>query len=145
VFDFFREALYFSVFRGHGCRRHLLNGLPLRVGRVVGVGSGWRSLIWPGGLPSAAWGRLVAGHLEGLGCQTQLGVVDYVWLGPALRLHQILEDRSIFYAVGKLLSLEINFELRSRLSHQPILKGSLCPELFLFNLNQLMLGLCQNA
>jgi hypothetical protein len=55
--------------------------------------------------------------------------MENVWLGSALRLHQILEDRSFLFVNVSSLALEIDFELGSRLSHQPIIQDFFSPPL----------------
>jgi hypothetical protein len=86
--------------------------------------------------PSAPQDHIVIIHLRGWGNQTWMGVNKNVWFGSALRLHQILGDRSnlIYNVTG--VARTFAFELSSRLFSQPIIQDFLRPPLIGFNFNQ---------
>ena len=47
----------------------------------------------------------------------------------------LLEDKSVFDGEIIVLTFKLKFELRSRLSHQPVLEDFLRPQLIRFHLN----------
>ncbi len=59
--------------------------------------------------------------------QFSLGSINQSTQEHTLPFVHILEDRSIFNAGGCLFTFEVDFELRSRLPHQPMLQDGLCP------------------
>ena len=64
---------------------------------------------------------------------------------PGFYQWEILEDRSVFYVNSSAFAFEFGFELRPRLSHQPMLEDILRPKLILLHLNQLSLGFRQDV